>query len=351
MIMRHSSAADSAGSAQSKRNKSAIFLTRAGAFATLFLVMHTACSIAAAADAAYPNRPIRLIVPSAASGSPDTITRTIANQLTKQIGQQVVIDNRPGGSYTIGTGMVAKAPADGYTIGYANLTSLVVNRFYLDEQPSYNLDKDLAPIVQTHYQPNVLVVTPSLPVNSVKSLIDYAKAHPVRLLYGSGGNGTSSHVAAELFKFMSGAQMEHVPYKGSPQDITDLMSGQTQLTFNNLVTMSPLMKTKRLNALAVTGPKRSALFPDLPTISESGVRGYEFTVWGGLIAPAGTPKPVIARLNAEVNKAFELQAIQELFDGLGNTLVGGTPPEFSAYIDGETKKWASIIPRIKLKAN
>lgn len=336
---------------QAKRKKSSRLLTHAYRFATLFLLMHIASSIPAAANDGYPDRPIRLIVPSAASGSPDTITRTIANQLTRQLGQQVVIDNRPGGSYTIGTGMVAKAPPDGYTIGYANLTSLVVNRFYLDEQPSYNTDKDLTPIVQTHYQPNVLVVTPSLPVRSVKALLDYAKAHPAALLYGSGGNGTSSHVAAELFKFMSDVRMEHVPYKGSPQAITDLMAGQIQLTFNNLVTMSPLIKTKRVHALAVTGPKRSALFPDLPTISESGVRGYEFTVWGGLIAPAGTPKPVIARLNAEVNKAFLLPAVQAQFDSLGNTLVGGTPTEFSAFIDRERKKWAGIIPRIKLKAD
>jgi tripartite-type tricarboxylate transporter receptor subunit TctC len=337
-----------ATSGQPERNKPESLLTRAHPFAMLFLLGYAASSVAAPV---YPDRPIRLVVPSAASGSPDTITRTIANQLTKQMGQQVVIDNRPGGSYTIGTGMVARAPADGYTIGYANLTSLVVNRFYLDEQPSYNLDKDLAPIIQTHYQPNALVVTPSLPVRSVKALIDYAKTRLAGLLYGSGGNGTSSHVAAELFKSMTGVQMEHVPYKGSPQAITDLMSGQIQLTFNNLVTLAPLIKAKRLNALALTGPKRSSLFPDLPTIAESGVRGYEFTVWGGLIAPAGTPKPVIARLNAEVNKAFDLHAVQELFDGMGNTLVGGTPQEFSAYIERETKKWASIVPRIKLKAD
>lgn len=318
---------------------------------TLLLVFHMISSAAVAADRGYPDRPIRLIVPSAAAGSPDTITRTIANQLTKQLGQQVVIDNRPGGSYTIGTGMVAKAPADGYTIGYANLTSLVVNRFYLDEKPPYDIDKDLAPIVQTHYQPNVLVVTPALPVRSVKALIEYARTHPAGLLYGSAGNGTSSHVAAELFKSMTGAPMEHVPYKGSPQAIADLIAGQIQLTFSNLVTVAPLMKAKRLNALALTGPTRAGLFPDLPTLNESGVRGYEFTVWGGLIAPAGTPQPVVARLNAEVNKAFELQIVRDQFDGLGNTLVGGTPAQFAAYIKQETQKWAAIIPRIKLKAD
>jgi tripartite-type tricarboxylate transporter receptor subunit TctC len=338
-------------SARPVRNKPVFFLKRAYPCAMLFAVLSAASSVAAAADAAYPERPIRLIVPSAASGSPDTIMRSIAYQLTRQMKQQIVIDNRPGGSYTIGTMALAKSPADGYTIAYANLTSLVMNRFYLDEQPLYNIDKDLMPVVQTHYQPNVLAVSPSLPIRSVKALIDYAKANPGKLLYGSSGNGTSSHVSAELFKFMTGTQMEHVPYKGAQQSNIDLMAGQIQLTFNNVVTMSTLIKSKKLNGLAVTGPKRSALFPDLPTIAESGVPGYEFTVWGGLIVPAGTPKAVVAKLNAEVNKAFQVPGIQEQFDGLGNTLVGGTQAEFVAFIARETKKWAPIIPRIRLKAN
>lgn len=332
-----------------ERNRLARLLSRAYLFASLFLILYAASPVAAAADARYPERPIRLIVPSAAGGSPDTIMRIIANQLTKQMGQQIVLDNRPGGSYTIGTSMLAKAPADGYTIAYGNLTSLVINRFYLDEQPSYNVDKDLIPVVQTHYQPNVLVVTPSLSVRSIKTLIDYAKTHPGQLLYGSGGNGTSSHVTAELFKFMTGTRMEHVPYKGSPQAISDLIAGQIQLTINNLVTIAPHIKAKQVHALAVTGPKRSQLFPDLPTIAESGVPGYEFTEWGGLIVPAGTPKSVIARLNAEFNKAMLLPSIQNQFDGLGNTLVGGTSAQFSEFIERETKKWASVIRRIKLK--
>jgi tripartite-type tricarboxylate transporter receptor subunit TctC len=267
------------------------------------------------------------------------------------MGQQVIVDNRPGGSYTIGTALLVKAPPDGYTIAYANLTSLVINRFYLDESPAYDVDKDLAPIIQTHYQPNVMLTTPSLPVRSVKDLIDYAKANPGRLLYGSAGNGTSSHVAAELFKVMTGTRIEHVPYRGSPQALNDLIAGQIQVTFNNLVTVAPLVRAKKIHALAVTGPKRSKLFPDLPTLSEAGVPGYEFTVWGGLVVPGATPKSIIGRLNAEINKVFALPAIQEQFDGLGNTLVGGTPAEFTAYIQRETKKWSQIIPRIKLKTD
>jgi tripartite-type tricarboxylate transporter receptor subunit TctC len=329
--------------AGSRRNLASLIV----AGALLSAAVHTAI----AADARYPDRPIRFIVPSAAGGSPDTITRSIANQLTLQMGQQVVVDNRPGGSYTIGTSLIASAPPDGYTMGYANLTSLTVNRFYLDRPAPYDVDRDLAPVIQTHYQPNVLVVTPALPVDSVAALVQYAKAHPGGLLYGSGGNGTSSHIAAELFKFMTGTDIGHVPYKGSPQAITDLASGQIQLTFNNLVTLVPHIKSHRVHALALTGPQRSPLFPQLPTMEESGVRGYEFTVWGGIVVPAATPRALIERLNAEINKAFELPAIRHQFDGLGNTLVGGTPAEFERHIQKENAKWAPIVKRIKLKVS
>jgi tripartite-type tricarboxylate transporter receptor subunit TctC len=303
------------------------------------------------APSAYPNRPIRLVIPSAAGGSPDTILRILGNQLGKQTGQQLVLDNRPGGSYTIGTMMVAAAPPDGYTVGYANLTSLTVNRYYLDKPPPYDIDKDLAPVIQTHYQSNVLVVSPSLPVQSMSALIDYAKSNPGKLLYGSGGNGTSSHIAAELFKFMSGTTIGHVPYKGSPQAIGDLMAGQIQMTFNNLVTLAPYIKNKRVHPLALTGPKRSALFPGLPTVAESGLPKYEFTVWGGLVAPARTPREILARLNAEINKAFEVQAIKDEFDALGNTLVGGSPEQFAKFIAAENRKWEPVVRRIKLKVD
>jgi tripartite-type tricarboxylate transporter receptor subunit TctC len=317
-------------------------------FASLLLLC-AAAAVPAAAHAAYPDRPIRLVIPSAAGGSPDTILRIIGNQITKQTGQQVVLDNRPGGSYTIGTALVANAAPDGYVIGYANLTSLTVNRFYLEKPPAYDIDKGLVPVIQTHYQPNVLVITPTLKLQSVKSLVDYARANPGKLLYGSGGNGTSSHIAAELFKTMSGTDIGHVPYKGSPQAINDLMAGQIQMTYNNLVTLAPFIRAERVHALGLTGPKRSPLFPSLPTIAESGVPGYEMTVWGGIVAPAGTPKAIINKLNFEVNEAFKLQAVKDQFDVLGNTLVGGSAAQFEAFIRVENKKWEPIIKRIKLK--
>jgi tripartite-type tricarboxylate transporter receptor subunit TctC len=197
----------------------------------------------------------------------------------------------------------------------------------------------------------VLVVSPSLPVQSVSALIDYAKSNPGKLLYGSGGNGTSSHIAAELFKFMSGTTIGHVPYKGSPQAIGDLMAGQLQMTFNNLVTLAPYIRNKRVHPLALTGPKRSPLFPGLPTMAESGLPKYEFTVWGGLVAPARTPAEIVARLNAEINKAFELQAIRDEFDALGNTLVGGSPAQFAKFIAAENRKWEPVIRRIRLRVD
>ncbi len=296
------------------------------------------------AGAEYPERPITLIVPSAAGGSPETTVRLLAAQLTQQIGQQIVIDSRPGGLYTIGTMMIAKAAPDGYTMGYGNVTSLAINRTLLTTQP-YDVDKDLQPVAQVHYQSNVLAVTPALPVLTVKDLIALAKKHPGQLLYGSAGNGTSGHLSAELFKYMTDTQIEHVPYKGSPQAIIDLIGGQVQLTFNNLVVIAPHIKAGKVRGLGVTGPKRSSLLPDLPTIAEAGVPGYEVTAWGGIIAPAGVPKPIIAKINAEINKAFAASSVRQQFAALGSELVGGSPEQFSAFMKKESQKWASVIKR------
>ena len=300
------------------------------------------------ADAEYPERPITLIVPSAAGGSPETTVRLLAAQLTQQIGQQIVIDSRPGGLYTIGTMMIAKAVADGYTMGYGNVTSLAINRTLLTSQP-YDVDKDLQPVAQVHYQSNVLAVTPALPALTVKDLIALAKKHPGQLLYGSAGNGTSGHLSAELFKYMTDTQIEHVPYKGSPQAIIDLIGGQVQLTFNNLVVIAPHIKAGKVRGLGVTGPKRSSLLPDLPTIAEAGVPGYEVTAWGGIIAPGGVPKPIIAKINAEINKAFAVPSVRKQFVALGSELVGGTSEQFSQFIKTESQKWASVIKRSGVK--
>jgi tripartite-type tricarboxylate transporter receptor subunit TctC len=243
----------------------------------------------AGGGAAYPERPIRLIISSAAGGSPDIVTRILCTELTKQMGQQIVIDNRPGGAQTIGTEMVVRAIPDGYTLGYANVVTLAINKTLLPKQP-YDPDRDLALIGQFLSTANLLAVNNSLPVRSVRELVDHAKKNPGKLFNASAGNGTTGHLGGELFKIMTGTKIVHVPYKGSPQGIADLIAGQVQLMFDNLTSISPHVKSGKLRGLGVSGPRRSPVFADLPTIAEAGVPGYETTAWGGLVAPAGTPK-------------------------------------------------------------
>ncbi|MGH8617426.1 MAG: Bug family tripartite tricarboxylate transporter substrate binding protein, partial [Burkholderiales bacterium] len=288
--------------------------------------------------------PIRLIISSAAGGSPDVVTRILAVELTKQMGQTFVIDNRPGAAQTIGTEMVVRANPDGYTIGYANVVTLAINKSLLPKQP-YDADRDLVPIGQFLSTFNLLCVTNGLPVRSVKELIDYAKANPGKLLNASGGNGTTGHLGGELFKIMTGTQITHVPYKGSPQGIQDLMAGQVQLMFDNLTSISPHVKSGKLRGLGVSSLKRSPVFPDIPTIAEAGVPGYETNAWGGLVAPVGTPKAIIARLNAEVNQALKSPVLRERYAAIEAEPVGGTPEQFTAFAKRETVKWADVVKK------
>jgi len=290
----------------------------------------------------YPDRPIRLIISSAAGGSPDVVTRILAAELSKQMGQQIIIDNRPGGAQTIGTEMVVHAVPDGYTIGYANVVTLAINKSLLPKQP-YDPDKDLAIIGQFLSTYNLLAVNNSLPVKSVKELIDYAKKNPGKLLNASAGNGTTGHLGGELFKIMTGTQITHVPYKGSPQGIQELMAGQVQLMFDNLTSISPHVRSGKVRGLGVSSLKRSPVFPDIPTISEAGVPGYETNAWGGLVAPVATPREIIVKLNAEVNKALKSPTLRERYAQIEAEPVGGTPEEFAAYAKKETVKWADVI--------
>jgi tripartite-type tricarboxylate transporter receptor subunit TctC len=297
---------------------------------------------AAAAQAAYPERPIRLIISSAAGGSPDVVTRILCIELAKQLGQQLVIDNRPGGAQTIGTEMVARAIPDGYTLGYANVVTLAINKTLLPKQP-YDPDRDLALIGQFLSTANLLAVNNSLPAKSVSELVDYARKNPGKLLNASAGNGTTGHLGGELFKIMTGTKIVHVPYKGSPQGIADLLAGQVQLMFDNLTSISPHVKAGKLRGLGVSGPRRSPVFPDLPTIAEAGVPGYATTAWGGLVAPAGTPKAIVSRLNAEVNKALEAPALKERFAAIDAEPVGGTIEAFAAFVKSESAKWGDVV--------
>ena len=302
--------------------------------------------VCAHAAAAYPDRPIRYIVPQAAGSASDTSARIIGHELTRILGQQVVVDNRPGGGLTIGIEMVVRAPPDGYTIGYGNIGGLAINRSILPSVP-YDALKDVQPIAQTNTGSQMLAVTNLLPIKSVRELIAYAKANPGKLLNGSSGNGSPGHLAGELFKQMAGVRIAHVPYKGGAQAMTDMMSGQVQLIFESTSSISPHHRGGRLRGIAVTGLKRLPAFPDLPPIAEAGVPGYDVTVWAGLITPVGVSKAIIARLNDAVNKAMASPSLLEKYAANGSEPVGGTVEAFGALIKSEVEKYERISKTLK----
>jgi tripartite-type tricarboxylate transporter receptor subunit TctC len=297
---------------------------------------------AGTAGAAYPDRPIRYVVPSAAGGGADALARILAGELTKQLGQQVVVDNRAGASGAIGMDMLVRANPDGYTIGYGNTPLLAINKSLLPNWP-YEAGRDLQPVARLTNSQNLLAVALALPVKSVRELIDYAKNNPDKLSYASPGNGTTIHLSAELFKQMAGVRMVHVPYKAITVAHTELVAGQVQLIFDNLTSITTLVKAGRLRGLAVTGTTRAGPFPELPTIAEAGLPGYNVTVWTGVIVPARVPPAIVARLNAEINKACLSPTLLEKFATFGNTCLGSTPAEFSELIKKETVKWAEVV--------
>ena len=303
---------------------------------------------ASVAAADYPERPIRLIVPSAAGGGPDTVARLIAAEFTKKMGQQIVVDNRPGGAFTIGMDAIAKAAPDGYTIGYASVGPLAINRSLLPKMP-YDPERDLQAIGQVGMSQCIVGVTPSAAIKTMGELIAYAKANPDKLTHGSAGNGSIDHLSAELFKMMTGTRMVHVPYKTSAQAVTELIAGQVNLMFANLPSIWTHVKSGKVRALAVTGPRRSPGFPDLPTIAEAGVADYEAVTWGGIVAPAGMPRAIVARLNTEVNAAIATPTFREKYGAIGNEALGGTPEQFTAFIAKESAKWAVVVKHVGAK--
>jgi tripartite-type tricarboxylate transporter receptor subunit TctC len=265
-------------------------------------------------------------------------------QLGRQLGQQVVIENRPGASGTIGTEAIARATPDGYTIGHGNIQTLAISRSVLPKLP-YNIDKDLQPVVHMYGTPNLLAVTVSLPVQSVQELIGYAKKNPDKLLYASTGNGSSVHVGIELFKLLTGTQMVHVPYKAAVVAIADLTAGRVHLMADNINSIGPHVKAGRLRGLAVTSAKRVHAFAELPTVAEAGVAGFDVSAWAGVIVPAGVPRNIVLRLNAEVNKALTAPAVSEKLPELGLVVAGGTPEQFAAHIRKEAARWADVVKR------
>jgi tripartite-type tricarboxylate transporter receptor subunit TctC len=303
-----------------------------------------ACAFATGAAAQYPDKPIRLIVPQAPGSATDTVARILGAELGKELGQQVVIDNRPGGALTLGLDLTAKADPDGYTICMGPIGALAINRHMVAKLP-YDIERDLQPIALVTRGHLLLAVSPTLPFKSVQEIIDYAKQNPGKLLNASSSNGSPGHVGGELFKYMSGTDIVHVPYRGGAAAINDLIAGRVHLMFESLNSIAPHAKAGTVRPLAVSGARRSPGFPDLPTVAEAGVPGYEAPTWSGVIAPAGVPRPIIDRLNAGINKAIESQTFRDRFASIGDEPAGGSPEEFAEVIRKDSAKWADVIRR------
>lgn len=291
----------------------------------------------------YPSKPIRWIVPYAAGGVGDLVARAMAPKLSAILGQQVIVDNRPGAGGVIGTDLAAKAAPDGYTLLLGANASLAITPTLLDKVP-YDPIRDFAPISRVGDIPMVLVVSPSLGVNSVRDLIAFAKANPGRLNYASTGNGTASHLSMELFKTATGISLTHIQYKGSPQAITDLLGGQVQLMFDTIGPQVPHVKAGKLKALAVSSAKRIVAMPGVPTVSESGVPDYQLAGWMGALAPAGTPAPIIAKLNnAFVKVSEDPEILDQLPNKFGLEVVSSSPEQFASFINSEIPRWGRVI--------
>jgi len=292
--------------------------------------------------ATYPAKPVRLVVPFPAGGTTDILARAVAQRLSEAWGRQVIVDNRPGAGGNIGSDLVAKAAPDGYTLLMGTVGTHAINPSLYKNMP-YDHVKDFAPVILVAGVPNVLVVNPSLPVHSVTELIAYAKANPGKLNFASSGNGTSIHLSGELFKAMTGVEMTHVPYKGSAPALTDLIGGQVQLMFDNLPSSLPFIKAGKLRALAVTSGARAAALPDLPTLAESGLPGFEASSWFGVLAPAGTSRDIVAKLNGAIAGWLASPEAKEKLLAQGAIAAGGTPEDFARHIGAETAKWAKVV--------
>lgn len=303
-------------------------------------------SLAIAQD--YPSKPIRFIVPFPPGGATDTFARILGQKMTDSWGQQVVIDNRPGAGGNIAAELAAKSPADGYTIIIVGMSHAVNVSLY--KKIAYDPVKDFAPITQVASVESFLVVHPSLPVKSVKELIALAKARPGQLNYGSGGNGAPGHLAGELFKMLAGINMVHVPYKGA-QSMVGLLNGDHAVEFNNLITVGAHIKSGKVRVLAVGSAKRSPLMPEVPAMREAGVPGYEKVQWFGVLAPAGTPQPIISKLNAEMVRALRLPDVTKRLRDLGSEPVANSPEQFDVLIKSEIKKWAKVIKEVGIRVD
>ncbi|MDP1692723.1 MAG: tripartite tricarboxylate transporter substrate binding protein [Burkholderiaceae bacterium] len=302
------------------------------------------------AQSAYPNKPVRIIVPSTPAGVLDNVARMLALRLAEQLGQPVVIDNKPGAGGNIGAEAAARSPADGYTL-FIGFNATHGANLALFGKLGYDPVRDFSPISLLAAVPNIISVHPSVPVNTLAELVAMAKAKPGQLSYASSGNGTSTHLAAELFKSVAGVDIAHIPYKGSAPAVADVIAGQVPMIVDSVASSTAQVKGGKLKALATTSPKRLAVLPDLPTVAESGYPGFESTAWLGLLAPAGTPKAVIDQLNAQVLKVMAMPETRERMAAFGAEITTSTPDEFAAHIRSEMAKLGKVIRDANIKVN
>ncbi len=308
----------------------------------IFVTLALAAVATAVMAAEFPTKPIKLIVPFPAGGGTDFFARVIGNKLGETVKWVVVVDNKPGAGGNIGVDAAAKSPPDGYTLVMGQTSNLAINPTLYRKLP-YKPLTDLIPVVLVADAPLALVVASQSPYKTLADLVAAAKAKPGQLTFASPGNGTVAHLASELFQTAAGIKFQHVPYKGSSQALTDLMGGQVQLFMASVPTALSQIKGGKLRALAVTSTKRSPALPDVPTIAESGYKGFDANTWFGLLVPAGTPAPVVARLNAEVNKVLNMPDVREKFAAEGGGALGGTPEDFAALLKADYSKWAKVV--------
>ena len=310
-------------------------------------IIAAAIGAATASAQTWPDKPLRFVMSAPAGSSIDVLGRAIADKLKDRLGQPVVVDNKPAAGGTVATDEIAKAAPDGYTMVLAFNGPLAITP--LLRKVPYDVAKDLAPVIITSSQPNVLAVNAQVPAKDLKELVAYAKANPGKLNYASVGPGSSSHLNAELLKSLAGIDIVHVPFNGSPPAVMSTVQGETQMLFAVMQPLQPQIQAGKLRALAVTSAKRFPLLPELPTIAESGYPKFEALAWNGVLVPAGTPKPVIARLNAEINAILKQPDVVQKMNAAGFDLIGGTPEDFGALIKAETAQWAPVIKNANIK--
>ena len=313
----------------------------------IVLAVHAGGAAAQGSGLAYPAKPVRIVVPSSPGGGTDILARIVAQKLSENLRQQFVVENRPGAGQVIGIESVARSAPDGYTVLMA-ASAIVINEV-LYAKPPYDTLRDFVPVTLGASLPNILVAHPALPVKSVRELIAFAKTRPAQLNYSSAGSGTSPHMSMELFRTMAAITITHIPYKGTGPATTDLLAGQVQLSMPNVLTALPHIKAAKLRALGVTSGKRAAGLPDIPTIAESGVPGYEAIQWYGLLAPAGTPRDIVNKVQAETARVLLLPEVKERLSADGAEPVGNRPDEFAAYIRAELVKWDKVVKSAGIK--